>query len=487
MIHCRKPLCAALLSAVVAGAGAVAWGDEPTTQPDVSKEIQALRARIDQLEAQQKKQELKHQQEAPQRQQESALQAAQFDADRHSRLFDAEGITAGYKNKRFFIQSDDGNFVLRPWLHLQVRNSTAWRQDFKSRGRDDLENGFEIRRARFGFDGNLFGPDLTYFFNWATYRGNSNVNVFDASGHKIGTASALNGGLPVLEEAWAKYRLPDSPFYVKAGQMHDPLNHEAIIGSKYRQPEASLNTDIFANTDTFTQAATFIYDPNGAIRTEVGVTDGIRAANTNFQDFPNNGIAYDWGVAGRVEYKMFGNWKDYDQLTAYGDKQDLLVFGLGGDLSETGHSNSLTISPDVEYGSPTGLFFYGTYYGRYTSHNPGIPLGAPVSTNFGTPAVAGQNTYEYGFMGQVSYLIGKLEPYGRVEYLSLKGTPAGSFNFVQAYSAGANYYFWGHNAKFTGQLMYLPKGIPINDDSSDVLISNNHQEIVFIAQFQLLL
>jgi hypothetical protein len=35
--------------------------------------------------------------------------------------------------------------------------------------------------------------------------------------------------------------------------------------------------------------------------------------------------------------------------------------------------------------------------------------------------------------------------------------------------------------------MYLPTGIPINDDSSDVLISNDRGEIIVITQLQLLI
>ena len=40
---------------------------------------------------------------------------------------------------------------------------------------------------------------------------------------------------------------------------------------------------------------------------------------------------------------------------------------------------------------------------------------------------------------------------------------------------------------FCGQATYLPKGIPIDDTSADILANNGHQEVVFIAQFQLLL
>ena len=75
----------------------------------------------------------------------------------------------------------------------------------------------------------------------------------------------------------------------------------------------------------------------------------------------------------------------------------------------------------------------------------------------------------------------------RYEYLWLAGTPAGSNNAVHDISVGLNYYFMGHNAKLTTQLMYLPNGIPISDDSHDVLINNDKQEFIFMEQFQLLL
>jgi len=91
-------------------------------------------------------------------------------------------------------------------------------------------------------------------------------------------------------------------------------------------------------------------------------------------------------------------------------------------------------------------------------------------------------------LGEAAYLFDqKWEPYVRYEHLYLQGTPAGSENNINEISLGMNYYLRGHNAMITGQAMYLPNGIPVNDDSNDVLLSNNQQEFVFIAQFQLLL
>jgi Phosphate-selective porin O and P len=491
----NRILAAGIVSVGLAGSSALAAA--PATQPSDANQqlldrINALEAEVHQLKAEQQKPPALEEREAsvPATGEENPMAQIQADADAQSKFFDAGLMTAGYANRRFFIQSDDGNFVLRPWVHIEIRNSTSWRQNFFPTGKDDTENGFELRRARLGFDGNLFTPDFTYFINWATNRENSTLTVTNSAGATVGTTTSPVGGLPVLEEAWAKYNFHNTPWYVHVGQMHDPLDHENIIGSKYRAPEASLQGDIFGNTDTFTQGATVIFDNKGPVRFEAGVTDGIRAANTNFEDSPNVGIAYDGGVAGRVEWKVMGNWKDYDQLTALGDKTDLLVFGSGYDYSYAGGGyNQLSHTVDVQYGSPSGLFAYVCYFGRYTEHNRGIPNTGGVSASFVSPTPdLGKDTYEPSVDAEVAYLMcGSFEPFARYEYLYLRGTAAGSQNNVTDISLGANYYFYGHNLKFTGMATYLPTGIPINDDSSDVLISNRHAEIVFITQLQLLL
>jgi len=481
----RAALAGAVAMAVATMRSATFAAAPAATQPSISDLMQKINDLQNQV--QQMKEQQTQRATLSQKAVDDTVTRVLQDADKRSQLLQVEGFTGGWDHNRFFLGTADGNYLLRPWIHLQIRDGTAFRNHEKADGEDDTQNGFELRRARLGFDGNAFSPDFTYQIDWATYRGNSTATVTNA-GTNVGTVSQGNGGLPVLEEAWVRYNFHDTPWSIRAGQMHDPLDHESIIGSKFRAPEISLTGDIFANTDTFTQAATIIYDPQQTWRFEGGLNDGIRAANTNFEDTPNNGIQYDWGLAGRVEYKVMGRWGDYNQLTALGDKEDLLVFGLGIDNSQAGNDNQFSHTVDVQYGNPGGLFFYGSYFGRYTNDNKGIPNGAPTSTSFGTPGTPGKDTYEYSLLGEAAYLFDqKFEPFVRYEHLYLQGTPAGSNNNVNEISLGANYYFHGHNAKLTGQAMYLPDGIPVNDDSNDVLISNNHQEFVFIAQFQLLL
>lgn len=491
------PVVAATLGSVLAFSGATASADSPAASsaapasPAGSDANKAMQAQLDALQEQMDL--LKAKQAALQAEsQKKTVDSVDTDAAEHSKMFDSdEGITAGHANGRFFIQSDDGNFVLRPWIHIQVRDTTMDRQQFLAHGGDDVQNGIELRRARLGFDGNLFTPDFTYFINWATYRGNSSLTVKNSAGANVGTTTSPVGGLPVLEEAWILYHFHDTPWSIHVGQMHDPLDHENIVGSKYRQPEASLQGDIFGNTDTFTQAITAIYDTKEAWRAEGGLTDGIRAANTNFEDAPNNGTEYDGGVAGRVEYKYMGEWRDYSQLSAYHNHADLLVFGTGIDYSwGVSRFASLSHTLDVQYGGTNGWFLYACYFGRYTTDNQGIPNGGPVSTSFGGSGPdLGKDTYEPSIDVLVAYNIPgtNFEPFGRYEYLYLKGTPTGSRNDVHDISVGMNYYMYGQNLKLTGMLTYLPNGIPISDDSADIEVSNNKQEIVFLTQVQLLL
>ena len=467
---------------------------EPTTQ-DVNARMNALQAELDQLKAQQQSQ----QQAVAAQQQQADLNTTLNDADHHSQLMDVTGVSAGYdvKTHRFFIASDDGNFIWRPWLHMQFRDVTSNRQDFKGPNRDETDNGFEMRRMRFGFDGNAFTPDFTYFFNWATVRANGTANVTGSSGAtngaKIGTVSNNLGGAPLLEEAWVKYRFHETHWYVQAGQLKDPVEHDQIVSSRYQHGiERSLIGDIFFNGDAFTEAALLTYDQgkDGPFRGSIGINHGMRSANTNFFDYPNQN-AYDYGVVGRAEYKFFGRWQDYGQIGAIEVKEPLLVAGVGTDYSERGHAGQTVSAVDINYADPAGLSFYGAFANRYTNHNFGIYTQSPTGASIGTPdpKVANRATDEYGILGEVGYVFANhIEPYGRFEYMKLQGTAAKSMNWVPVITGGVNFFFYGNRLKITPEIIYLPKGIPIDDGPSDVYTSGGgHGEIVGEVQLQVLL
>jgi hypothetical protein len=191
----------AVLGVAFTVAGGNCLAAEPTTQPESQQQLQdevhELRSEVNALKQQQPT-------TAPIQARESettGLQLAKGPA-----TGPIEGFMSGFTLDRFTLQSPDGNYVLRPWFHLQIRDVTDDREHYKVGGADDTENGFEIRRLRFGFDGNVITPNLTYFFNWATVRASGTATVTNG-GKTVGSVSNNLGGTPLLEEGWFKYGL----------------------------------------------------------------------------------------------------------------------------------------------------------------------------------------------------------------------------------------------------------------------------------------
>lgn len=429
-----------------------AFGADPVTQPanppDLNSRIDVLQAEIDQLKAERAAQKIQEQQ--------ATTQSVLNDAQRRSQLFDAQGVLAGYTQGRFILQSEDGNFLAHPWLQLQFRNTTDYREGVVRKGgsRYDTQTGFEVRRLKFGVDGNLFGPQLSYFTQFAVDRHTGNVQ---------------------LEMAWGKYQFDNTPFAVRAGQFKDPLDHEQLATSRlFPAIDRSLIDDTFANGEGFVKGVSLIYDPGTFIRGEAAFTGGLRNFNTNFLQFPNTGIPADWGGSARVEFKPFGNWKDYDQITAYGVKRSTFVIGGGVDYTEAGATDTITHVVDAQFQNSGGLSIYAAYLGRYTERNTSKLV----------------DTYDPTARFQVAWAINRhWEPYGRYEYIHFDGREfaAKTQTSVQVITAGVNYYLYGPAFKVSFDVSYLPNGSPVADDGFGILISNRRNELVGRAQVQLLL
>src|SRR5205085_6399391 len=137
-------------------------------------------------------------------------------------------------------------------------------------------------------DGNIFTPDLQYWFQFAVDRHN---------------------GTPALEQAYVQYHFAGTPFSLKAGQFKDPLDHEQLVSTRNTvAPDRTLVNDQFANAEAFVQGVDLLLGDGGPLRAQAAFTDGLKSGNTSFQDYPTTGIPADWGAAARVEYKLFGNW-----------------------------------------------------------------------------------------------------------------------------------------------------------------------------------
>jgi hypothetical protein len=448
-----------VFSVAVAGAmgmSMVAVAAEPT-QRELLEKIEALEAKVQKLEAEQSK--------GPTAQEvDRTVANIVQDADRHSRLLvDYGAFSGGWRNGKFTIESADGNWVISPSILFQFRGVTTYRSDVATPVRnasgvvigrdvsDDWQDGFEVRRLKFGLSGNAISPKITYEFIWSTER---------------------NGGLFRLEDAWARYKFNDN-WSVRAGQFKEPLFHEQMVSAKTQlAADRSLMNEILASGETYVQGAALIYE-KGPMNAVAAFHDGYNNRNSNFQDFPTN--SFNFGATGRVEYSLLSdNFKGYNDFSAMGNTGLLLVLGAATSWSQSDR-DLIYHTMDAQWENDMGWGAYGAFVGRYTR---------------GVPTVGDSERYDWGFVAQVGYLITpKWEVFGRYDYVYFDSAslPAGTERQVHEITTGVNYFMHGQAAKFTLDIGYLPNGCPVNADGMGILANDGNDEIVLRGQFQLLL
>jgi hypothetical protein len=377
-------------------------------------------------------------------------------------------LRAGYSlDDGFYIRSDDGSFLLHPWIYMQARYSYNYRSQASATQGHDSESGFELPRVKFILDGNIITRDLTYQFIW---------NSTDTT------------GFLTLQDAWGRYHLPGTNLAIEGGQIRNPLDHEQILfATKSMTPDRSITNNVLLNGDDIVKGVKLAagYDLPSPVRGEIAFSSGERNFDTDFQPYPTNPA--NWGVAGRVEWKLMGDWHDYTQFSSLDNKHPLLVLGAGCDYTEAGQAGGTTGVLDAQYNLPNGLGLYGAYLGRYVRDNAGTPANDGGIVPGGS--LITHNTFDQTFRAQVSYLIGRrFEPFVHYEFLSFdpnQFAPGTNVN-INDIMAGFNYYFYGQRAKFTFGTSYLPQGSPVTSTIMDLLTSHNGQEIIVQAQVQLI-
>jgi hypothetical protein len=464
-----------LAAAATLGASTAAFAQsvaaEPT-QAELLKQLDALKAKVEQLEAKQQQIEAR----PSTAEVDATVDRVIQDADSHSQLLDAEGFTAGYNKGKFLIQSADGNFVLNPNLQFQYRFVANSREDGKHGDEDSTDSGFEVRRLKFAFDGTVYG-NIDYKFQWATSRTN---------------------GTPVLDEGWVRYKFKGTPWAIQAGSLISDWDRETGVGSKRQLAvERSFLHDALSagatNSDIYVQGVRGIYDNGGALRASLSYTDGFATRNTPFTD-TGGGSTFlqianpQWGVQGRVDYKIQGDWKQYDDFTALHNTKDLLVIGGGFEWDTADNINALFHTVDVQWEPQAvkGLSAYGAFVGLQRDFRNAPAGGTGV-------------TYDWGFLVQAGYLLSDhWEVFGRYDYTSFDsdappttgsiGAAADVTDNVHEITAGLNYYIHDHAAKFTADVTWLPNGSPVDLNAAGILQqSNDSNQFLFRAQFQLLL
>jgi hypothetical protein len=138
------------VKSVAAQATAPAPADSAPTAAsiaDMQARLNAMQAKLDAIQANQAEAEADR---------TAVIKQVLADADAQSEL------SSGYDpNVGFVIRSGDGAFSFHPGAVLDFRNMTSYRESIPVKGGGetgktgyDTQNGFDITRARFTFDGN---------------------------------------------------------------------------------------------------------------------------------------------------------------------------------------------------------------------------------------------------------------------------------------------------------------------------------------------
>ena len=250
-------------------------------------------------------------------------------ADSQSRTsLQDSGMMAGYKaGKGFFLSNADGSFSLGISGQLQTRwvlNNNPGNIDLRGNG-EETSWGFQVRRAHVRFQGNVIDPTWTYAINGA-FEGPDEGNTAQDFGGSLswGADVPSNGGVFQFQEAYIAKEL-DNGITLTFGQFKTPWMREELVDSSQQLAvERSVINEYFNqdravgimanwNNDDFNVSASYNNGQASAIY-----------QNTRYTNFNNSPT--DWSFSARGEWKLSGDWSDFDSFTSSpGDEQAIMV------------------------------------------------------------------------------------------------------------------------------------------------------------------
>lgn len=364
------------------------------------------------------------------------------DAERRDIIDDARARSGVRDDLTLLGERDGGQVTLKFNWQMQLRYIAGFRAEPPDGSEDDEVIGFQLRRSKYEFSGNLAGEDWKY---------------------KVVLATSRSGGDVSLETALVSHNLTDDT-YVAIGQSKLPFYREQNISSKrLLTAERSIVSAVF--DQGFSQMLE-IGHTQDRWRVKGAFSDGLRTANTDFTD-PSEA---DYALTGRADLR-FGEagWKSFEDFTSFpGDPRGAMV-GVAAHWEESGETGigttngevlSITADAHVE-GGGWNAFVAGVW-------------------RHGEDA-AGDSFDDLGAMAQAGFFVAdQTELFGRFATLIPDGDRAGDDTF-SALTAGFNHYFIpdSHTITLTGEVSYYldattgtdilrtSSGIPLLADADD--------------------
>ncbi len=365
------------------------------------------------------------------------------DAQTRSSLLQSGG-SAGYDGG-FFISDASGNNTLKVNGQIQFRYIANFADD--SNTDDDFEGGFQTRRTKMTFKGNVVDPNLFYQIKWETSR---------------------NGGNISLQDAFAGYKF-DNGTYLKWGQFRAAFARErSVSSSRQLGVERSLTGDYFGQTES--QGIEWGYKGEDWKLT-LAFTDGIRSADTEFTagkagvgatgfnpingnftglSGPFGGEA-DFSLTGRFEYKFAGSWNQFKDFTSMPGSDYAAMLGVAGNYEIT-DGDSVATGDDLTVFSWTAdLSIEGDgWNGFIAGYGQHIEQDEILVNNI-TGNIDDADNDSYGLVVQGGVFIPETdwEVFARYDVLFADDENGSDEDTFSTLTVGTNWYWAGHAAKFS--------------------------------------
>jgi len=369
-----------------------------------------------------------------------------------------DGGTAGWDH-HFYMASSDGNFKLNIKGVVQTRYLFNQRNNS---GADNNLSGFEMRRAKLYFYGHIFNPDFTYRINGAFDR---------------------KSGAFELEDAWGAYQLNDNT-KVQWGQFKAPfLREELTSSSEQVAVDRSYVNEL--TTGNRTRGVQFIWKKD-KVKLMGSFNDGF---GTNFSktnsDGKNKNFAgntTEFAFTARGELLVAGdNWKQFKDYQSWSDDPFGVLVGAAVHYqkAERGTIVSPVTDADVlEWTIDASAEFGGSHIEA-----------ALVGMHSDTTTAGAMNYDQLGVevTGGVFIKPDEVELFGRWEYYDFDGAlAAGYSDQINLFTVGVNWFFDGHDRKWTTDVVYAADSIPAGSSGIGLETDAIGQDGQFVirSQFQ---
>ena len=389
-----------------------------------------------------------------------------------------DGTMMGWSNG-FHMASADGRFRLNIQGMIQAQAMARW-LGVNTAGGNDYDQwryGFGVSRSQLMFSGNAFGNGLEYYLEMGWGRG----DLYNLTGQS-GFMTAR------MWDAWVKFK-PTSNVDVKIGQFMLPFTRESLVKPQYQLAVFPSVIDFRMGMERTAAIQLDWESPDR--RFSAALSNGSPAifhapvwgAYDPIPPWPALEKDTLYAVSLRHEWKLLGNWEQFDQFTSPPGSERGIMIGLAGHRQNTEHDLPVPIG-----GFPEGIFW--GVAADITMQYDGASLFASVIyervTDF-APAMPRVNFLAYILQGS-TFVTNQTEFFARYEAGGPDEQAAGG-DQLQILTVGMNHYVDGQDLKFSADIGFSFGEVSqfmANTETGWIADLERRDQVVLRTQVQLL-